>query len=515
MKKILTTIFAAGALMLSSCDMNLEQPGSINVGESVQTVEDVRGFRNNLYSSLRALCSGAYITDVELQSDFFIGLRGNGGRGSTMSQGTFTPSTGDISDNYSGCYSVMKTVNFTLEQATALKESGTVAADEIPELDRYIAETRFMRAYIYYWLFDHYCQSYAPDKAETPGLGLQLVTVYNPNMTPAEYPGRSTMKAAIDLINADLAAAYEGLLEWEAVDATECAPNASYVSSYAVAALQARVALLTQDYTTAIAKAQHVTEAPNYALATGNDYINMWSSDAGTELLFVPFVDANESSYVGSFFDAYNYVDNFPTRVDYVPSGDVISSYSDADIRFDAFFAGLEMTVDAQPTAAFIFYKFPGNQALITGSNNNYKNKPKPFRLSELYLIIAEAAQASNQDALANEALKTLREARISGYRHQDYSGSILRDEIRRERAKELIGEGFRISDLRRWGLGFSRNDHYEDLGGGYTPIQDLFLSGDLAVRYQPNDYRYTWPIPNDEFEVNAQLKGQQNPGYN
>lgn len=95
---------AAGALVLSSCDMNLEQPGSITVGESVQTADDVRGFRNNLYSSLRALCGGAYITDSELQSDFFIGLRGNGGRGSTMSQSTFNPSTATISDNYSGCY---------------------------------------------------------------------------------------------------------------------------------------------------------------------------------------------------------------------------------------------------------------------------------------------------------------------------------------------------------------------------------------------------------------------------
>ena len=505
---------AAGALVLSSCDMNLEQPGSITVGESVQTADDVRGFRNNLYGSLRALCGGAYITDSELQSDFFIGLRGNGGRGSTMSQSTFNPSTATISDNYSGCYSVMKTVNFLLAEATRLIDSGTLTADEVAEVNRYIAETKFMRAYIYFWLFDHYCQDYTPDKANTVGLGLQLVTVYNPNMTPAEYPGRSTMAEAVELINKDLEDAFNGLQEWETADATDCVPNAPYVSSYAVAALQARVALVTHDYSTAVSKSQFVIGSPNYALTTGQAYINMWSNDQGSELIFVPFVDANESAYVGSFFDAYNYISNWPTRVDYIPTFDVVNSYADEDIRFEAFFAGVEMVVDAQPTAAFVFYKYPGNQALITGTTNNYKNKPKPFRLSEQYLILAEAAQASNDETVANEALNTLRQARISGYTAQSFSGTRLRDEIRSERAKELIGEGFRISDLRRWGLGFSRSSEYMNFGPQYTPVQDLFLSGDLAVRYQANDYRYTWPIPNDEFEVNHQLAGQQNPGY-
>lgn len=514
MKKTLLSIFAIGLLSLSSCDMDLEAPGTINVEESVQTADDVKGFRNNIYSSIRALTSGAYITDTELQSDLFMGLRGNGGRGSTMSQGTFNPSTGDISSNYSGCYSVMKTINFLLEQANNLKEAGTLTEDEVAEVNRYIAETRFMRAYIYFWLFDHYCQAYTPDKANTPGLGLQLVTIYNPNMTPAEYPGRSTMAEAIKLINEDLTAAFDGLAEWETGDASDCMPNSPYVSSYAVAAMQARVALVTQDYQTAIDKAQFVIDSPNYALATGQNYTNMWSNDEGSELIFVPFVDASESAYVGSFFDAYNYITNFPTRVDYVPTYSVITSYGDNDIRLDAFYAAIEMTVDAQPTGGFIFYKFPGNRALINGNTNDYKNKPKPFRLSEQYLILAEAAQALNQEDIANSALNDLRKARISGYRDQTHTGTRLRDEIRSERAKELIGEGFRISDLRRWGLGFTRDASYEDFGPEYTILSDLFLSADVAVRYQPNDYRYTWPIPNDELEVNAQLKGQQNPGY-
>lgn len=514
MKTKILSIIAAGLLTLSSCDMDLEQPGSITIGESVETAQDVRGFRNNIYGNIRALCSGSYVTSTELQSDFFMGLRGNGGRGSTMAQATFNPSTGTFSGSYGGCYGVIVTCNFLLDRANALLDRGTLDEQSVAEVKHYLAETKFMRAYIYYWLFDHFCQTYSEDKANTPALGLQLVHVFDPNMTPSTYPGRSTMAEVVDLVNTDLKQAFDELVEWEKLDATDCKPNAPYVSSYAVAALQARWALLTKDYATAIDKANYVIKSHNYALSTGEEYINMWATDQGNELIFVPFVNNQEAGSVSSYFDAFNYTSDFPTRVDYVPTWSVINSYADTDIRFDAFFAGLEMTVDAQPTAAFIFYKYPGNESLIVGGTNNYKNKPKPFRLSEQYLILAEAAQLANREAEANAALNTLRKARISDYKDQTFTGVRLRDEIRAERAKELIGEGFRISDLRRWGLGFTRDTEYGNLGAQYVPINTLFLTADMAVRYQPNDYRYTWAIPQDEFEVNPQLKGQQNPGY-
>ncbi len=66
------------------------------------------------------------------------------------------------------------------------------------------------------------------------------------------------------------------------------------------------------------------------------------------------------------------------------------------------------------------------------------------------------------------------------------------------------------MSDLRRWGLGFERNSTYTNIPG----IDDILVQAGLNVTYQPNDYRYTWPIPASEMQVNPQLTGQQNPGY-
>ena len=76
---------------------------------------------------------------------------------------------------------------------------------------------------------------------------------------------------------------------------------------------------------------------------------------------------------------------------------------------------------------------------------------------------------------------------------------------------KELIGEGFRLSDLRRWNLGFTRDGNY---GSGFPGMDGFIIALGTQVVYTPGDYRYTWPIPSAEMETNPQLAGQQNPGY-
>lgn len=522
MKKIILPILAT-ALMFSSCDMDLDKPGSIPDTEAIETADDVFAFRNNVYSSFRALTAGSYVTNTELEMDMFMPLRDNGSRGMTFSNATINSATSDVADCYSGCYAVLKNVNYLLSKATELLDNGKLSEDEATDVKRYIAETKFIRAYIYYWLFDHYCQTYTADKANTPALGLQLVTVYNPSTDRSTYPGRSTMAETIKLINTDLNDAYNGLAEYEATDKSNLKPNSSYINTPTVMALQARVALLTGDNKTAVEKSQAVINSGYYTLCTGDDYANMWVTDEGSELIFVPFVNANESAYVGSFMNAWAYTDKFPSRVDYVPTYSTFMQYGllegVEDIRFDSFFGALDMNVEGTKTCGIIFIKFPGNDDLKSGSNE-YKNKPKPFRLSEQYLILAEAQDNLGKVAEANEALNTLRKARIAGYADETNSGSMLTNAIREERAKELIGEGFRMSDLRRWNLGFKRDSSFPDeiysaLFPGYTNILEFYITSAANVQFTADDYRYVWPIPSDEMQVTPALKGQQNPGYN
>lgn len=509
MKKILLSLLTFG-LVLTSCDMDKNEPGSVTDTSSMNTADDAKSYRNNVYSSFRALTSGGYVTDTELEMDKFIGTFGNGARGQSFATAQIFSNNSDIESNYAGCYSVMKNINFMLERAPMLIEGGALLPAEVQDVNRYIGEMKFMRAYIYYWLYDHYCQAYDESRADEAGLGVQIVTKYDPTGDPSKYPGRSSMNETFQLINKDLDEAFDALVEYEKIDKSSCAPNSPYVSSYAVAALQARVALLKKDYTRAIDKANVVIKSGLFPLAEGEDYFNMWISDEGSELIMVPFVDANESAYVGSNFDAFNYATTFPTRVDYLPSYEALAAYEDGDIRFDSYFDVVQdMQFGPEKVSAFVFLKFPGNEALVSGANL-YKNKPKPFRTSELYLIVAEAACESSQTGIANDALNDLRKARIEGYEDENHSGTQLRDLIREERAKELIGEGFRMSDLRRWNLGFTRDGSWP----GQPGIVAIYLQSNLNVSFTPGDYRYVWPIPQHQFNVNPQLKGQQNQGY-
>lgn len=511
MKKIILSIFSMGLLM-TSCDMDLNQPGTQVDTESIQTAADCKAYRNNVYASFRALTSGTYVTNTELEMDQFLGLFDNGSRGQYFANAQIFANNGDISDAYEGCYGVMKNINFMLPYAQNLIDGGTLTESEVQDVKRYIGEVKFFRAYIYYWLFDHYCQAYDESKADQEGLGCQIVLTYNPTGDTSSYPARSSMKETMRVINEDLADAYAALKEYEQIDNSNCAPNASYLSSYTVAALQARVALLSKDYATAASKAQEVIGGP-YTLTEADSYIDMWEQDNGSELIMVPYVDANESAYVGSFFNAWNYTVSWPVRVDYLPTFETLAAYDDGDIRLDAFFVPLnQMQIGDQVVGAFVFYKFPGNDALQSGSNE-FKNKPKPFRLSEQYLILAEATAmdgAAKNEQTSNSALNTLRAARIDGWEEARYSGTQLISEIRAERAKELVGEGFRMSDLRRWNLGFTRDGSYP-----INPaIENLFISTNVAVSFSAGDYRYVWPIPQHQMEINPQLKGQQNPGY-
>lgn len=512
MKKLLLSIFVA-ASFLSSCDMNEIEPGVIPSGNGIQTAVESEYFRNNLYSSLRAIMVGNYITDTELEMDKFVGLLGNGNRGMYLNTATVNSSSECTTDGYNGCYQVLKNVNFMISGSEGLLASGTLTADDAASVKRYLGETYFIRAYLYFYLFDHFCQPYSAARGDQPALGLSIVTTYDPTGDTSKYPGRSTQNEVKKLIFDDLSKAYDALAEFEQTNKTNCRPSAPYLSTYAVAAMQARAAMVFQDYALAITKANYVINSNLFALCTGEAYKNMWSQDAGSELLFVPFTDASEADYIGSLNDAWNYYATYPTRVDYIPTYAAYSAYDqDNDIRFESFFESLNITVSGNQYDVYAFTKFPGNTTLINGTDY-YKNKPKPFRASEMYLILAEASAmdgATKNESNANTALNTLRAARITGYTNEANSGQGLINAIREERAKELIGEGLRMSDMRRWNLGFTRSNSYPDA----PEVEDIIISSSATTSFSPGDYKYTWPIPAAEMQINPQLKGQQNPGY-
>jgi hypothetical protein len=100
-------------------------------------------------------------------------------------------------------------------------------------------------------------------------------------------------------------------------------------------------------------------------------------------------------------------------------------------------------------------------------------------------LIRAEAYCEKGQYANANADLAALSQARNG--KASNMTASNWREVISDERVKELYMEGFRLHDLKRWGMGFER-----------TP-QSQTQSEGSSLKIEANDPLFVWPIPNQE----------------
>ena len=509
MKKIYLGLMLLGSLF-TSCDMDVKPEGSIMLDEGIQTINDALAERNGLYSFMRSRCGGSYVVTSDLQTDLFLGTMQNGNAYQSFVTGNILSNDRDIEGVWSGLLSGIMQVNYFLEESERFLNTPELDDKTIATVNHYRAEAYFFRAYFNYQLMNYFCEAYDASKASAPASGIPLCTRYQPSSDRGSYPGRSTLAETYTAIENDLAAALTGIEEFETTDKSYLVPTGNgFLNSYAVKALQARVALLKKDWNTAKTLSQEIINFGKFPLTNINDFASMWTNDEGDEIIFQPYGDASQRDAVpatGSLFCSLQ-----PVNVKFTPSAAVLDVYSDDDIRGYVYLEALRITYNGATFYSPNFNKYPGNPVLDSGSISAQKNLPKPFRTAEQYLILAEASLELGDTETANNALNTLRDARIADYTPQNYTGNVLRDQIRLERVKELIGEGFRLSDLRRWNLGFTRDGNY---GSGFPGMDGFIIALGTQVVYTPGDYRYTWPIPSAEMETNPQLAGQQNPGY-
>lgn len=511
MKKLYIATILGVTALFSSCSMNEEPFGSILRDDALETVNDCRQYVNGIYASLRASTAGAYIAYPELAMDMFQATQINGNRGGSFANGNIQAGNSDITAMYGNMYLRSASANYFVDEASKFLDDETVSDAQKLEIRKMIGEAKFARAYYYWFIFDRFCESYTEANADAPAKGIQIALHYYPTSDRSSYPGRSTLNETVEVINNDLSEAYSALKAYEdAGNISQCAPNAYYLSSYTVRALQARMALLTGKYDDAVTYAEDVINSGYYALCTIDKYTTMWTSDASTELLFVPYGDKSEGAVATG---AYWLASSDEKSSDFIPAPNALAMYSARDIRLRAFVGEYDLKGPGWLVAAPVFLKFPGNPNCYEDVNN-LANKPKPFRLSELYLIVAEAADKLGDSDTANNYLNALRAKRISGYVYETLSGNALTQAIRAERAKELIGEGFRMSDLKRWGEGFTRQYDYGMFDSYYAPVSNILYVFSRNLTYESGDHRFVWPIPTDEMTVNPQLNGQQNPGY-
>lgn len=508
MKKIFkATFLLAAAAGLFSCSMDLRQPGAIDTENAMSSIQDAQNLRRGLYANFRGAAAGGFVTYSEIQSDLFQATSGYGNNYGSFFRWDFTSS--DEPGVWSSCYSVIANANFFIENAEKILNGNS---EEFSEEDRanlklYLGEAYFFRAYFHYELAVRFCKPYgAATTSPETDFGIPYVTVYHPTAERDNYPSRGTLAATYEHINEDLDLA-------ESYITTTGSVGSMWLTQDAVDAFRSRVYLNMGNYSKVFEYAEPLVSSNRYPLVqTSSDFSSMWVNDSGSECIMM--LDAsNESNNQPSSYDAM-YISyqasNSEYNPGYLPTQGVVDIMLEfeGDFRATEFLAQRLVTEPYGTATVYIMNKFPGNPALfpsgMSDGNSNYLHKNKPFRIAEVYLNLAEAYAASNQNVPASNILNTLRAARISGY-SPAYSQSAVMDEIKDERVRELIGEGFRLWDLKRWGDPVVRAAA-QDPG---IMVNDAALTGTVS-----DNIRFLWPIPQAETDANPNIAGEQNPGY-
>lgn len=509
MKKFLFLIISA--VLVVSCDLTKMPDGSISTENALTSVDDVLKFRADIYLSLRdGLCSEYPIYIPELMTDSFHASITFGNRNGEYYKWEITSIFGYVESLWQRSYYNVTLANF-LEQGIAelLANNPDMTGSEKSQLDVVLGEAAFLKAYSMYFASQLYCGNYnAADAANTMGLMLLDGPVENPSDIAA-YVGRSSLEETYDYIEK-----YIGIAE-EKLAAVGPQVGSIYLTSDAVKALKARVALTKGDYSTAIAASTSLVDSGTYPLIDNEvDFDRLWTNDSGEECIVQFWAGFSEGSLPGS--NDYDYIGYNSSGIyspNYIPEKWIVDAYDANDIRFSTWFKEREVTFGSIAGNVYLFYKFPGNPELRSPeANSNYINKIKPFRIAEQYLIAAEAFAmrgSGDDETNACKYLNALRSKRIPGYAETTYSGDKLVEEIREERVKELFGEGFRFADLKRWNKGFSRSEAQDDQiisNAGGTNTEFLSIAAD--------SYQWLWPIPQSEIDANPQIRDEQNPGY-
>lgn len=468
---------------------------------AVQSMEDCENYRIGIYSSFKNAggLAGISVLASDVQCDYVLPVLSNDQSMSGETNWTFTSENFSGESSWSAFYQTIMRTNYLLEQIPFMVAKteqslakATVTADkdkfkkDLARLGVIKSECHMARAYCHVELVKLFSNAYDPATAAEE-LGLPYRTTF----AVGEAPRRLKLNAYYDSVLVDLKLS-DSIVNTKVDDI--------YFSKAALSTLKARVYLYTNQWDLAVEAASDVINNSGSKLLSAvgaiapssTPFAKMWTSDTGEEIIWkIGYSSADEtvSSYAGMFCALK---DGNKMRPEYVMANDFIEKeHSAADARLEIYYELDTPTDYPHGLRATTLRKFPGNVSLNKSSASRYGNMPKVMRLSEVYLIRAEAYAMLGQVGPANEDLKALRKKRINSYDESlTYAGEELINEIRRERKVELVMEGHRLYDLKRYKQGFTRKR------------QDYVQNISSALSVPAGDPRFTWPIPAREFSV-------------
>jgi hypothetical protein len=419
---------------------------------------------------------------------------------------------------YDRClYQITLCNDFIRNSTPAMVASHGITGANAATVAQYVAEARFLRAYQYANLMDLFARP--PFATEADAVGSII-------------PTQTTRAALFTYIEGEL----------KAIDPLMAAPMKNQygrADQGAVWSLLARIYLNAGVYTGTTRYADAITYsskviAAGYSLIGNYDNLFLADNDKNTtENIFSIEYDGNTiQGYGGTTFMTHapvggsmpaslygltggwaglrttsSLVNLFPADTVTSLSGNIkhFPNLGNADTRAEFWSNGQSLSITDVTNFAqgYAVNKWRNvTTAGVQGSNASYSDVDEPlFRLPEQYFIYAEAVLrgGGGDPATALGYINKIRERAYGPGKGDIQTGDLTLQFILDERARELYWEGFRRTDLIRYGL-FTTGTYLWPLKGG------------VANGTSVADYRNIYPIPDQDRAVNKNLT--QNPGY-
>ncbi len=501
-KTYLMLALAAG--LLASCDMDKEPYNALPDTEGISTPTDFANARVGLYSGLRSSIAGNFYNAPEIQCDGFDAVTGFSNTLGDMYRYTFTSSTGYFSTVYGNYQSILARANYILDGWKKFETKSSYTDENIATVKTAVGDAYFTRAYSIFMLSQYFCADYEPETADAANSGVSYRLDYAPSSNASTYPARATFKETMKQVADDLdSAAVYITAQGEA--------SYGYYSQDAITALRARMALASHDYTNAAKYAAQLISTGRYTLAEDADELeDLWHNDGGNETILQLAVPTKDELPAQTGLRYQPYSDG--AVPDYLPTATVVELYSDKDLRKGVYFNQLTLTTNTGATGTvYAFNKYEDHGGLYNKLQGyeyaRFVIEPKVFTIAEMYLIAAEAYTQAGDLTNGAKYLNELKSKRIEGYTETAFpSQNALMNEVKNEREREMIGEGTRLFDLKRWHEGIKR--------GTPQNIALCLLPGatTTGLTIPANSPKMTWPIPKHETDVNKKIV--QNTGY-
>ncbi len=456
------------------------------VSDAIKNEADMNTAINGMYASMRAtdFYGRTYAVKGDLMGpDCFLSSQ-NSGRYTQFNTYTIANTDGYASGIWLNSYACIKNANIIINSGLAITN------DNISQL---LSEAYAARAMVHFDLIRNFAKPFS-DNPEGPGVPILLT------FDQTGKPSRSTIKQVYTQVIADLTKAIS-LGKYNAGDVMTFSStgqsrsvNSSFIGKYAIKALLARVYQNMGDWTNALSTSLDVINNSGFTLVPSNGVVSYWKgTDPRTdkvETMFEVTSDQNNSVGDGPLSAIYVSKPNGGSYGDILATKEMYDSYTASDTRKSLI---SPQARSGQIGIAYYCYKYPPNDG------KSYDDV-KILRLSEQYLIAAEAYYNTGDVVNANKYLNLLAQKRDPSALYVSVGSQVLED-ILTERRKEFLYEGYRFFDMYRLKRSFIKPQAQD---GTNAIVQTITVTASTL--------NMIFPIPQDEILVNPNIT--QNTGY-